>query len=104
MSRRTRYTELKAELKQLAHTIRSTRREYKNQQREGNHHKYIPLCWELVGLSREFRHKHIAYCLLNGTPMERIEVKTNNPPDQERIKEAMEHYGQDVCASSSGSH
>lgn len=99
MSRITRYPELKSELKQLAKSIRAARITHKTAQRENGYNGNLH---PLQKLSREFRHKHIAYCLLHGTPMDRIEVKTNNPPNQELIKEAMEHYGQDVCVSAVG--
>lgn len=101
MSRKTRYPKLKAELKQLARDIRVTRIEYKEQQRAGNYKKYIGLLWSLNNYKKEFRHKHIAYCLLHGTPMEKIESSTSpfyDPPITKLVEEAMEKYGKNVCA------
>jgi len=48
----------------------------------------------------EFRHKHIAYCLLRGTDLEKIEQPAeDNQPSSKRIGEIMEEYKneKDVC-------
>ncbi len=37
--------------------------------------------WRASSTRIEFRYKHIAYCLLRGTPMEKIESKHRDPND-----------------------
>lgn len=46
-------------------------------------------------LSREYRHQHIAYCLLRGKNYECIEsnVKANNEPNWTMIENIIEEYG-----------
>lgn len=103
MSRKSKHPELKAELKQLSASIRATRIRYKEAQRENEYKKYIG---ELISLEKfryTFRYKHIAYCLLHGTPMEKIESSISpmyNPPSKKLIEELMEQYGKNVCACS----
>jgi hypothetical protein len=46
----------------------------------------------LEELQVEIRHRHIAYCLLTGTPMEKIEAHTNNPPSESLINKFKEQY------------
>ena len=48
----------------------------------------------------EFRHRHIAYCLLRGTELAKIEQPAeDNQPSSKRIMEIMEEYKneKDVC-------
>jgi len=83
---------LKAILKNIAKTIRKTRVELKDYQREhgGNDGGYF---YDLYKLSREFRHKHIAYCLLRGTERDLIEKPgEKNAPDEKLIQEIMDEY------------
>ncbi|HLD89552.1 MAG TPA: hypothetical protein VI911_00790 [Patescibacteria group bacterium] len=101
MSRKTKLPLLKAELKQLASSIRSTRLSYKEAQRANIYNKYtLELCY-LNKLKEKFRYKHIVYCLLHGTPMEKIEVPGSpnyNPPYSNLLEEVMKQYEKDVCA------
>jgi len=61
----------KAELKVLASTIRSTRTQFKEAQRAGT--DIWKLSSALSTAQYEFRHKHIAYCLLRGRTRDEIE-------------------------------
>lgn len=42
----------------------------------------------------EFRHQHIAYCLIRGRSYEQVEskVRENNEPNQDYIKQLLEEY------------
>ena len=94
--------ELKQNLKELAGQIRENKKSCKDYQREhggydGN--KYFTI----YKLKHEYRHKHIAYCLLRGIKYEEIEnyCADSNKPNFDRIKEVMDEHAekvQDVCA------
>ena len=89
--------ELKIELKSLAVKIRELKKQMKAYQREnGGCHGVIG--YMLYMLQREYRHKHIAYCLLRGRTMEQIEKKNRygNAPDQKQIKILMEKYNEET--------
>lgn len=100
----TKMLSIKEELKSIAQEIKSTRQEYKQYQRSGvafresvfdlseeDRNKVFRL-WGLGDvvekLSRDFRHKHIAYSLLKGNKYEQIEksVRKGNEPDWNLIK------------------
>lgn len=87
---------LKDVLKNLADAIRETRKMHKESQRgliEGFYGG------KLFKLRHEFRHKHIAYCLLKGTSYESIEKPAKkNEPDMALIKEIQDAYTTNVCA------
>ncbi len=89
---KTKYPKLKEELKVLAREIRT-----KKSQR-----KLVPN-GQVKGLysdQEEFRHKHIAYCMLHGTLYEHIEQpKENNKPCLESIEHYLEVYRETVCDS-----
>jgi hypothetical protein len=103
---------LKSELKQLAHQIQEAKTNYKQCQREHNgcdgylegepgHQKWIGgYCSIIKKLKHEFRHKHIAYCLLRGRTIDEIERPAeDNKPDQTLIQEITDAYREeDVCA------
>jgi hypothetical protein len=94
---------LKAYLKIQATTIHSTKQELKKFQREnrgydGNFYHTIKT------LVYDYRHKHIAYCLLKGTPYELIEKPhEGNEPDLQLIQEIQNEYTKDVCIGAQGS-
>ena len=80
--------QLKEELKAEALEIRQLRKEHKELQRSGDSYGYVT---KLENLKNKYRHRHIAYCLLRGTPLERIE-RTNykaGPPNMRVIEELM---------------
>ena len=79
----TKYPKLKAELKELAKEIR----QFKLRR---DHHWDYPQCqgeyqWAVQSRAREFRHKHIAYCMLRGRKYEEIERYCREAPDFKRI-------------------
>jgi hypothetical protein len=104
---------LKNELKELASKIRISKAECKQCQREHGgcdgystgsmadgtfkwHGGYFKL---IENLKIDFRHKHIAYCLLRGRTIDEIEHPAeDNKPDQTLIKEILNAYTEDVCA------
>lgn len=65
----TTMKELKSYLKVMALEIRSEK-----DKRKTVPHGYVP---GLYTLRNEYRHHHIAYCLLRGTPAEKIEHNTD---------------------------
>jgi hypothetical protein len=92
---------LKEHLKGQACTISTTRQELKKYQKEnrgydGGFYKAIS------DLSHDYRHKHIAYCLLRGTPYESIEKpRQGNEPDMALIQEIQNAYTSHVCLGKS---
>ena len=88
----TKYPELKAELKELAKEIRQFKymRDHWWEFGEDYAHKhprYIQGEFQCAVQSRarEFRHKHIAYCMLRGRKYEEIERYCREAPDFKRI-------------------
>lgn len=93
----TKYPELKSELKKLAKEIRSFKACRKEDKRT------VPL-WKIQDQidwrKDEFRHKHIAYCMLRGTKYEAIERYCEVSPDFDRVKKVMEkHEPKTICVS-----
>ena len=81
--RYTKYPELKAELKELAKEIR----EFKNMR---DHYWDHPRSqgeyqWAVQSRAYDFRHLHIAYCMLRGRKYEEIERYCREAPDFKRI-------------------
>ena len=100
---RKNVTTLKQELKVLAKTIRTAKQERKTVHFTGERTMKSPYSWqsdatyaceEAEKMAYEFRHKHIAYCLLRGRTMEQIEQKVNdgNEPNHSYIKQLIEEY------------
>lgn len=81
--------ELKELCKKMAHDIKLSNRAFKERQR-GNlsWDDWSKLCKAHPGDSIQYRHMHVAYCLLRGTPYERIESKVlpGNEPNWDRIE------------------
>lgn len=71
MSKRTKYPKLKSELKEIAKEIRYWKSKRKLKNREG--HLLSDIHVTLRRRKSDFRHRHIAYCELNGTERYRIE-------------------------------
>jgi len=91
----TKYPELKAELKELVKEIRQWKSWRKPINRRGTDLKQWDVDFKVFILKREFRHKHIAYCQLNGTPYFMIECPRNdNKPDSTLVRKIMEKYEQ----------
>jgi len=91
----------KNELKQLASKIKINKRTLKETQRSGVYAGELQFKLKLERW--QYRHKHIAYCLMRGTKYEQIESKCaeNNKPDQELIRSWINEYSrtENVCAS-----
>ena len=94
----TRYPELKAELKALAKEIRQFKylRDHWWDHREQSQGSYQ---WAVESRAREFRHKHIAYCMLRGTEYERIENHCNESPDWRWIDQIKRDHAEALCLS-----
>ena len=93
--RYTKYPELKSELKALAKEIRGWKF------KRDHWYDYSNVQWEfqykVIRKAREFRHKHIAYCLLRGRAYFEIECPANdNKPDNRYISQIMEKYEQET--------
>lgn len=91
-----KYQKFKSELKGLAKEIRERRAKTKQYQREhGGCHPHRWNCknwedYEYTNKQWEYRHKHIAYCLLRGRTYEQIEKpKEGNEPDMDYITTIM---------------
>lgn len=97
---------LKAELKQLAEQIHIAKQERKTVRFTGERTIKSKFSWQsdataakflALNLKDEFRHKHIAYCQLRGTPRDLIEpkVKDGNEPNETLISQLVyEYYNQ----------
>lgn len=93
---------LKEELKSDAAKIRENNLEIKRLQKNGEYAGNLQ--FSRISLKKNFRHKHIAYCMLRGRTYEQIESKCGekNKPDFDKIKEIMDEYEyakENVCVS-----
>ncbi len=96
----TKYPELKIRLKQLAKEIR----EWKDNRKQDRRSKLNMKQWEVQSKiyhrAYEFRHKHIAYCMLRGRKYEEIELSCNNLPDFDEVDKIRGQYEQKtLCVS-----
>jgi hypothetical protein len=85
--------ELKQRLKELALSIRQTKHMYKDCQRgKVKWADYYEFCKTQPG--GDYRHMHIAYCLLRGKKYEQVEnkVKEGNEPNWALIEVIMNQY------------
>lgn len=99
---KTKYPELKSELKKLAKEIRYWKSRRKLDKR-GNLAQ-----WQVESekgrRSFEFRHKHIVYCQLRGRLRWQIEKPAlDNLPNEDYIQEIMDKHGETLRASAQGS-
>lgn len=82
---------IKEQQKKLAIDIRK-----KKSQRKQHEYGYVPGLFEM---RRDYRHRHIAYCLLRGTPYERIECPSKyNKPNMDIVKSIMESWTEKTAA------
>ena len=89
---RTRLPEIKLELKSLSKEIRELKSTRKQTQ-----YGYVS---GLARLQHEFRHKHIAYCLVHGTPYEMIEKPSEeNAADMDWINKLVSEYKDEVVCN-----
>ena len=97
--------QLKLECKELAKQIRKTKIDFKQHQRENFGSPGSKLFIQICDLRYEYRHKHIAYCILRGRKYEEIEKVCTKAdgPNFTYIKELTNEHTekvQDVCACS----
>lgn len=88
---------MKDELKTRATEIRTLRNEYRESFRNGTNDGFLQFRVE-SSLKDAYRHMHIAYCELRGTPYERIEpkVREGNEPDRSLIESIKAKYLKEV--------
>ncbi len=84
--------QIKSELKDLSKKIRIQKQLSKSKQREGIYTYRDAV--ETSSMQWDFRHRHIARCLLRGTPYELIEskVREGNSPDMDLIERYKKEY------------
>jgi len=100
--RYTKYPELKKELKELAKEIKELKHrrdhwwDFKHEVEDFYQNQVQSVfMYRAFRKSREFRHKHIAYCLLRGRSYEQIEQpREDNKPDMIYVQMIMEEHGQ----------
>ena len=85
-------TMVKNELKNKAVEIRNLKAQIKEKMRNhdfSGHHQFF-----LFKLKREYRHRHIAYCLLKGRTYKQIETKCaeDNDPNKNLIEKYKTEY------------
>jgi len=101
--RTTAMLKIKNELRLCADLIRAKRKHFREtvsrlSKSGGNtstwHNKDLrELTTQLARLQHEFRHKHIAFCLLRGRGREQIETPAkDNPPNEDVIAEKLSEY------------
>ena len=86
--------EFKEEQKQGAKEIRELRLKMKDAQRGKISWKREYDQWEVCKKSQEWRHRHIAYCMLRGKEYAQIEpkVRDGNEPDMVLVDRIMSNY------------
>jgi hypothetical protein len=106
---------LKSELKDLAELIRKSKSSLKDCQRrtgqagewEGQpgYSKYFNYISPVVNGKYQFRHKHIAYCMLRGRTIEQIEIPAkDNQPDLSYVERIKNDFSEEnVCVGKTGS-
>ena len=84
---------MKEKLKHLARAIREDK-----SKRKSVPNGYI---LDLISNQWHYRHMHIAYCLMRGTPMKMIEPKNrlDNEPDMDLVKSYMEVVDEEQTTS-----
>lgn len=96
----TKCPELKAELKKLAKEIRKWKRNRKEDKRFELKMKQWQVQDKIDRRKDDFRHKHIAYCMLRGRTYEQIENYCKVPPNFDVINSIKEqHTPKALCAS-----
>jgi hypothetical protein len=97
----SRYPMMKDELKQLAKEIR----EWKDNRKQDKRALLKMELWDIQGKidwrKNEFRHIHIAYCMLRGRTYEQIEKNCRVLPNFNRIDKLIEDNEQKtICVNS----
>ncbi len=92
MSKSTRYPKLKSELKELAREIKYWKPKRKLKNRGNN--LLSDIHFKLRQRKYEFRHRHIAYCELNGRKREEIERPAlDNLPNEDYVESIKVKHG-----------
>lgn len=93
----SKFSELKKYLKEKAASISFAKKELKDFQKE--HSGYDGGYFKLIKeLAYDYRHHHIAYCLMKGKEYEIIEKPhEDNKPDFKYIEEIKNAYTENVC-------
>jgi hypothetical protein len=87
---------IKENQKKLAKELRTTKNLFKKMQKDGNTN--CSEFWNVDNkkdkLKIEFRHRHIAYCILRGRTIEEIERKTreDNKHNQRLVEQYINEY------------
>jgi len=90
---------MKSELKEQANELRMIKQELKKCQRSNPYGAY-KLQWEKDKRQSDYRHKHIAYCLMRGISYEQIErPRKGNHPNWERLRKECSYAEEAVRAS-----
>ena len=81
---------LKQELKDIALTIKTLKQGRKPKNYDEKIHSSL---WRLDYIRSDYRHKHIAYCELRGTPRHLIETpREDNKPNENKITKIKEGW------------
>lgn len=98
--KRNRYPMMKDGLKQLAKEIHEWKSNRKQDKREKLNLEQYEIQYRIDKRKDEFRHTHIAYCMLRGKTYEQIENHCRVLPNFNRINKLMEENEQKtICAS-----
>ena len=91
-----KFMKIKEELKVEAKVLTNLKAEIKEKQRSGK--AAGSLQWKLLDLKYQWRHKHIAYCLIKGRSLEEIEGKCNegNEPNLTLVATYKKGFESDV--------
>lgn len=87
------YCEFKNEIKDGASKIKSLKMSRKDKNRT---EPIWSVDSSICALKYKQRHNFICYCEMRGTPYERIEVKTNTPPDRPFIDRIKKEWTQKI--------
>lgn len=91
-----KFMKIKEELKVEARALTDIKAEIKDKQR--NRKVVGSLQWKLSCMKHEWRHKHIAYCLIKGRTLESIEGKCDhgNEPNLALVEKYKKGFESDV--------
>jgi hypothetical protein len=82
------FFEIKADLKARAKALRTKKEEVKVAQRAGTQSGQS----DLIAQQWDYRHRHVAYCLVRGRTMEQIEKNPRRPLNDKLLKSYTEGY------------
>jgi len=87
---------VKEDQKKLAKELRTTKSLFKSMQKNGNANcrEFWDVDIKKDKLKKEFRHKHIAYCILRGRTIEEIErtVREDNKHNPRLVEEYIKEF------------